>query len=137
MSCVVVPFETRFLMPLPPCLLSRCTELWLFCGQTLVDGADKRIRGPWTRSRTILRLIRFRRRRFFDLIERLSLLDHIRDHVAHGHHHVAVIHNFHLLAEPPVTWYHVSPDPLVDKGCRRDCQFNQLVQGVDLSLYAA
>src|SRR6202042_2977485 len=63
--------------------------------------------------------------------------DHVRDHVAHSHHHVAVIHYLHLLTQPPVTWNHVRPNSLVDKWRRWNRQFDQLVQGVNLSPDAA
>src|SRR5579862_7041230 len=74
--------------------------------------------------------------RRLDLLEVLSLLDEVLDDIFDDDHHVAVVHNIHLLAEPPVTRDHVRSDTLIDKRNRRDGQLDQLIQGVDLSLDA-
>src|ERR1700676_4181703 len=86
-------------------------------GQALVNGIDERAGG--TLFRAVLRLIGLGRMRGFNLVERLSLLDHVRDRIPHDHHHIAVIHHVQLLARPPVTGNHIGSDSLVNKRSRR------------------
>src|ERR1700683_4406788 len=100
------------LMCAPPSLLFRSIGLLFFCGQALVNGLDKRIRD--SRLPAVPCLVRQRWMGTLDLIERFPLLDHRRNHVAHQHHHVAIVHHLHLFREASVTRNHISPYILVD-----------------------
>src|SRR6266850_1736776 len=93
-------------------LSSRPTTL-LFSSQIFVNGFDEGVGGTGLSAE--LCLIGPGRMCLFDLIESHPLLDHGRDHVADDHHHIAIIHNIQLLAEPSVAGNHVGSNSLVNE----------------------
>src|ERR1700720_2000705 len=95
----------------------------LLGGQTSVNSLDKRAGGALLRA--VLGLVGFGRMRCLDLIERLSLLDQIRSHIADDLPHIAVIPLVQLHAEPSVTGNHVGPDTVIDERDWHDRKFNQ------------
>ncbi len=88
------------------------------------------------RLHAVSRFVGQRRTRGLDLVERLALLHQIRDDVAHENHHVAIVHDLHLLGEAAVSGNDVGADVLVDERRRRNRQVDQPVQRVDLALDA-
>src|SRR5579872_5214980 len=84
-------FEIRCRM-----LVSPVCKALLLGGQTSVNRLDKGASGSLLRS--VLGLVGLGRMRCLDLIECLSLLDQVRNHIADDDHHIAVIHHVQLQA---------------------------------------
>src|SRR5215469_6472920 len=81
---------------------SSASRSLLFRCQTLVDGLDEVVGGPWAGAGSVFPVVRLGRVGGLDLIQSHTGADHAFDIVADDHHHVTVLDHVELRADTPV-----------------------------------